>query len=279
MLSVEDVHFYHEHGYLVMPGRFSPQETELLLSESRRLSGLEIPQRILESGGEQVRSIYAVHRHSDAFDRFTRDIRNLEPARALLESEVYIHQTQLNPKAPFLGDVWEWHQDYLYWQRDDGMPTPRALNVSVFLEEVTEFNGPIFVMPGSHRLSLDEETVTHQNGWENTLTADIRHKITPDMLRELADRLGLVSIKGAPGTTVVFDGRLLHCSPPNLSGKRRTVIFIRYNSTHNRLLPMENPRPEWLASRDPTPLSALDRPFANPEWALSPKPTSNEEKI
>lgn len=241
MLSAHDIGFYEKHGYLVLPGQFSAQETGLLLRETHRLSQLEIPQRILERDGEQVRSVYAVHRHSNAFDRFTRDLRNLEPARALLGSDVYIHQTQLNPKAPFQGDVWEWHQDYLYWQRDDGMVEPRALNVSVFLDEVTEFNGPIFIMPGSHRLALDDETRTAQDGWENTLTADIRHKITPDALRRLADSLGLVSIKGKPGTTVVFDGRLLHCSPPNLSGNLRSVIFIRYNSVDNPLRQIANP--------------------------------------
>ncbi|WP_329180016.1 MULTISPECIES: phytanoyl-CoA dioxygenase family protein [unclassified Streptomyces] len=267
MLSSADIDFYEEHGYLVLPGQFSAAESELLLGETRRLSQLDIPQRILESDGEQVRSVYAVHQHSDAFDRFTRDPRNLEPARELLGGDVYIHQTQLNPKAPFQGDVWEWHQDYLYWQRDDGMAEPRALNVSVFLDEVTEFNGPIFVMPGSHRLALDDETRTHQDGWENTLTADIRHKITPDTLSRLADRLGLVSIKGDPGTTVVFDGRLLHCSPPNLSGNPRSVIFIRYNSVDNPLREVPAPRPEWLASRDPRPLGALSHPFADADAA------------
>lgn len=262
MLSADETDFYREHGYLVLDDQFSPDETELLLEETRRLSRLDIPQRILERDGEQIRSVYAAHQHSGPFERFTRDARNIEPARSLLSDEVYIHQTQLNPKAPFLGDIWEWHQDYLYWQRDDGMPTPRALNVAVFLDEVTEFNGPMFVMPGSHRLSLGERTETRMEGWENTLTADIRHKVTPDTLKELAARLGLVSIKGRPGTTAIFDSQLLHCSPPNLSGDLRTIIFIRYNSVHNALREVAEPRPEWLASRDPRPLDVLPHPFA-----------------
>jgi ectoine hydroxylase len=256
------VDYYREHGYLVLPGQFDSAEIEVLLSESRRLSGLDIPQRIVERDDVTVRSVYAVHQHSEAFDKFTRDIRCLEPAQVLLDSEVYIHQTQLNPKAPFVGDVWEWHQDYLFWAREDSMPTPRALNVAVFLDEVTEFNGPIFVMPGSHNQVLHDQTGTHADGWQNGLVADFRHKVTPEALTELADRLGLVSIKGEPGTVCVFDGRLLHCSPPNLSGGPRTIIFTRYNSVLNPLLPMANPRPEWLASRDPRPLVALEHSFS-----------------
>lgn len=262
MLTTDQIDFYRTNGYLALDGQLSTDETELLLRESRRLAGMDVPQRIHERDGVNVRSVYAVHQQSEAFERLTRDVRTLEPGRLLLEDDVYIHQTQLNFKTPFVGDVWEWHQDYTYWARDDGMPTPQALNVAVFLDEVTDFNGPLFVMPGSHRRSLDERTGTHKDGWQHTLTADLRHKITPETLTDMADEFGLVSIKGKPGTVVVFDGQLVHCSPPNLSGNPRTVIFIRYNSVHNALLPVANPRPAWLASRDLRPLEVLSEPFA-----------------
>jgi ectoine hydroxylase len=265
VLTRDEIDIYRDRGYLLLPDRFDATEIDLLLAETARLSRVDRPQRIMENDGSCVRSVYAVHRHSDAFDRFTRDARTLEPARQLLGGDVYIHQTQLNPKAPIAGDVWEWHQDYLYWARDDGMPSPRALNVAVFLDEVTEFNGPVFVMPGSHQLDLDPDTTTDRDGWQHTLTADFRHKITPVALRRMADRFGLESVKGKPGTVCVFHSQLLHCSPPNLSGNPRTVLFIRYNSVTNRLRPVANPRPDWLAARDPSPLAVLPRPFAAAE--------------
>src|SRR5256885_3078029 len=37
------------------------------------------------------------------------------------------------------GDVWQWHQDYGTWARDDGMPEARAMNIAVFLDEVFPF--------------------------------------------------------------------------------------------------------------------------------------------
>src|SRR5262249_13160241 len=34
---------------------------------------------------------------------------------------------------------------------DDGMPEPRAMNIAVFLDAVMPINGPLFLIPKSHR--------------------------------------------------------------------------------------------------------------------------------
>jgi len=52
-----------------------------------------------------------------------------------------VHQFKLNAKAPFEGDVWQWHQDDGTWARDDSMPEPRAMNIAVFLDAVMPING------------------------------------------------------------------------------------------------------------------------------------------
>src|SRR5207247_1616599 len=56
-----------------------------------------------------------------------------------------------NAKAAFEGEVWQWHQDYGTWARDDGMPQPRAMNIAVFLDEVMPINGPLMFIPRSHK--------------------------------------------------------------------------------------------------------------------------------
>ncbi|MDH8650072.1 phytanoyl-CoA dioxygenase family protein, partial [Klebsiella pneumoniae] len=52
-------------------------------------------------------------------------------------------------KSAFTGDVWQWHQDYGTWKRDDGMPQPLAMNIAVFLDEVMPINGPLMLVPRS----------------------------------------------------------------------------------------------------------------------------------
>jgi ectoine hydroxylase len=40
---------------------------------------------------------------------------------------VYIYQFKINVKAAFGGDVWQWHQDYIFWRNEDGMPGTESL--------------------------------------------------------------------------------------------------------------------------------------------------------
>ena len=74
-----------------------------------------------------------------------------DPPRSsrLFGEQVYMHQYKINAKASFTGDVWQWHQDYGTWARDDGMPEPRAMNIAVFLDEVMPINGPLMLVPRS----------------------------------------------------------------------------------------------------------------------------------
>lgn len=260
MLTEKQIASYHRDGYLLLTDVFTTDEISALASEAELMRDGS-SQRILEQDGQLVRSVYGVHLLSDLFARLNQDARALTPAMQLLEDDVYVHQTQLNPKASFRGDVWEWHQDFLFWQREDGMPTPRVINVSVFLDDVTPFNGPIFIIPGSHRYDLDGRTRTEGEGFEKTVNADLRHKVEMSALAELVDRHGMVSLTAARGSVLLFGSQVLHCSPPNLSPYPRTILFIRYNSIHNTLHDVPNPRPRWVACRDPEIVRPLDGPL------------------
>ena len=61
------------------------------------------------------------------------------PVEQIFGEQLYMHQYKINAKSAFTGDVWQWHQDYGTWKRDDGMPQPRAMNIAVFLDEVMHY--------------------------------------------------------------------------------------------------------------------------------------------
>lgn len=262
-LNTEEVRLFQRDGYLSLPVIFTESELETLAADAAAVADKDTPQRVMEKGGEITRSVYWLDGLSDLFARLVRDPRLVEPARALLGGDVYLYQTQLNPKASFVGDVWKWHQDYLYWNREDGMPNDNVLSAALYLDDVTEFNGPMYVIPGTHRLALDGETATRggADGWENTVNADFRHEVGQDTLARLVTENGLVSTRGARGSVVFFHGSLLHASGPNLSPFTRTVFFARYAGMDNVLRTVADPRPDWIANRAPERVSTLDQPL------------------
>ncbi len=56
-----------------------------------------------------------------------------------------------------VGDWWEGHQDYTYWKKDDGMPEPNVLTAMIFLNDVTEFNGQMLLIPKSHMAGVIDD--------------------------------------------------------------------------------------------------------------------------
>ena len=149
-LTDEQVEKFEKDGYLLIESLFSPEELEVILGEVPREMAEDSPRRIRETSGA-VRSVFALHSTNEKFRCLTRLPRLVEPAKQLLKSDVYVHQFKLNAKVALEGEQWEWHQDFLYWYKEDGMPSPRVLTAAVFLQDVNDFNGPMLVIPGSHK--------------------------------------------------------------------------------------------------------------------------------
>jgi len=79
-----------------------------------------------------VRLAFGAHVYSEPFGRLIRHPDILRPVRQLLQDEVYLHQSRVNPKQGFAGGAaWDWHQDFPGWHYADGMPEPRCVMVAV----------------------------------------------------------------------------------------------------------------------------------------------------
>ncbi|MGH9143045.1 MAG: phytanoyl-CoA dioxygenase family protein, partial [Vicinamibacterales bacterium] len=115
------------------------------------MASLPTPGRVFERDGRTVRALHGCHLHSPIMKNLACLRRLVKVAMALVEDDVYIYQFKINMKAAFSGDVWKWHQDFIYWRDEDGMPECRVVNIGLYLDDVTEMNGPLLVIPGSHR--------------------------------------------------------------------------------------------------------------------------------
>jgi len=264
-LTQDQLRSYREHGFVLLPSAFAAEEIRALKAELPRVLAVDTPARIVEARTRTVRSVYGSHRTHDRFRHLSEDARLVEPAMQVVDGDVYIYQFKINVKAAFEGDVWEWHQDYIFWREEDGMPAPRVTNVALFLDEVTEFNGPMFFIPGSHRRGVIEVEALDgaatgggmggmSPGWISNLTAKLKYSLDRETVAELSRRHGLVCPKGPAGSVLLFDSNIAHSSPNNISPFDRMMVIATYNSVENIPQPVGTRRPDFLVSNDYEPV-------------------------
>jgi ectoine hydroxylase len=248
-LSDSDVESFHRDGILFFPSLLTPQDIEVVRSELPDVLAQERPEILREKHTGHVRCAFAPHTYNPTFERLMRHPSIVERVKQLLGGDVYLHQFSINPKAPFEGEAWGWHQDYATWFEENRMPTPRVVNVGVFLDDVTEFNGPLFFVLGSHthgamQTHLDDKSTSYSLlGVDNATVA------------KLSESGSLFSPKGPAGSVWIFHGNIVHASNANISPLRRALCTICYNRVDN--LPSEFPRSDWEAHANFAPIESL----------------------
>ena len=248
-LSADEIARFDREGYLFFPGLFSPAEMKVLTDEVPALYAQHRPENVREKGSDAVRTNFAAHLYSAPYARLARHPRMVEPVRQLFGEDVYMHQFKINGKMAFEGDVWQWHQDYGTWLNDDQMPEARAMNVAIFLDGVSEFNGPLMFIPGSHRQGVLEA------GHDTSTTSYPLWTINNDSIRRLVEQGGLVAPKGPAGSMILFHGCLVHASGSNLSPWNRVSVYLSLCAVSNHIRRFK--RPGYIAHRDFTPIRCL----------------------
>jgi len=247
-LSAQQLVEFDEQGFLFLPGCFSAEEVAALRRDA---------EAIFRSGRAEIwrektgapRTAFAAHTYNEGFRLLGAHSRLIEPVEQLFGEPLYMHQFKVNAKAAFEGDVWQWHQDYGTWARDDGMPEPRAMNISVFLDEVMPINGPLMFIPRSHKFGVlpagHDEATTSYPLWT----------LDNDTITRLVDAAGIVAPTGGPGTVLMFHGNLVHGSTANITPYGRTIVYLTLCAVSNHI--RKPTRPEWIAHRDFTPIAPV----------------------
>jgi len=248
-LSHEQIGRFEHDGFLFFPSLFRPEEVKVLTEEVPRLYAQDRPENVREKGSDAVRTNFAAHMYSLPFAKLAHHPRLVEPIVQLFGEDVYMHQFKINGKLAFDGDVWQWHQDYGTWKNDDLMPEARAMNVAIFLDEVNEFNGPLMLIPGSHRRGVLD--ARHDTSTTSYPLWTIDH----DTIAKLVERGGIVAPKGAPGSMILFHSCLVHASTSNLSPWNRVSVYLSLCAVSNHIRRFK--RPEYIAHRDFAPLRCL----------------------
>ncbi|MEZ5727150.1 MAG: phytanoyl-CoA dioxygenase family protein [Burkholderiaceae bacterium] len=225
-ISPEQIAQYQRDGFLVIEGLL-PEPTRLAMKRavddwvagSRQVSAHDDVYD-LEPGhradAPRVRRIKKPHRLHPAFDAFMRAPAVLEVLQALLgPSGVRLHGSKLNLKAAGFGAAVEWHQDWAFYPHtnDD------VLAMGVMLDDVSAENGPMQVLPGSHRGPLHDHH--HPDGY--FCGAFDPHHVGLDVS-------GAVPLIAPAGSCSFHHARLVHGSAQNRSPSPRNFLLYEFSA-------------------------------------------------
>ncbi len=246
---------YERDGFLILRDLFTAAEIAALQRELQQLRDDPLLRRreeaITEPDSGELRSIFRVHALSALFGRLVRDPRLLRVARHLLGDEVYVHQSRLNYKPGFRGREFYWHSDFETWHVEDGMPRMRALSISIALTDNSEQNGPLLLIPGSHRHYVACGGVTPENHYRKSLRRQ-EYGVPDDASLARLAKAGIVSAAVPAGSAILFDCNTMHGSNSNITPLPRSNVFFCYNAVSNPLRQPycgRAPRPEFIAAR------------------------------
>ena len=244
---------FEERGYLFFPNLLDAKEVAALQSTLPEIMNRPGPEVIRETGDPTVaRLVFGAHVFSEPFRRLSLRPNLLHPVRQLLGDEVYLHQSRINPKQGFGGsNAWDWHQDYPPWHKIDGMPRPKCIMASVFVDDCSPVNSPLLVVPGSQRHGLLDSKLHDEakgKGYE-------LHHINHATLERLAEQSGIEALVGRAGSVAFVHCNVVHGSANNVSPWRRAILYLIYNAVSNACTGTK--RPWYQNNRDFTPLSSL----------------------
>ena len=185
-LSSSQIEEFEERGFLFFSELLKSHEVKLLTDHLEGLYSRTGPEVVREKKGGGIRLVYGTHEYCEPYGRLSMLPRLLQPVRQLLRSEVYIHQSRLNPKHGFSGGAWNWHQDFGTWHREDGMPEPKCVMTAVLLHESGPVNSPLLLIPGSHRIGMTNEVKPEEGATGYTVM-----EINENQVSYLAERHGI----------------------------------------------------------------------------------------
>ncbi len=236
-LSADQVDRFRRDGYLLLENVIPPEQLTRLASEfeqwkeeSRAHSepyGVTQdgrPRFDIEPGHSRthpaLRRIASPIELSDTYLDVMRSSVAVDAVAQLIGPNVAFNHCKVNSKLPGTATEVRFHQDFLFEPHtNDDM-----IAVLFFVDDVTRANGPLEVVPGSHRGPLHEHW--HDGVFTGAVGRDVEDRA----------RAAAVSCPGPAGSACLMHGRTLHGSKSNLTGETRTLFICAYRSEDCRPL-------------------------------------------
>ncbi len=157
---------------------------------------------------------------SDAYLDAMRNNRALDAVAQLIGPNVSFNNAKINAKQPGASTEVKYHQDFMFQPHSN----EDLITVLFFLDDVTLENGPLNVVPGTHRSPLFDHW--HEGVYTGTVSKQVEDAHV--------DRA--IPVTGPAGSAVLMHTRLLHGSAPNHSDHPRTLLINEYRAEDSKPL-------------------------------------------
>jgi phytanoyl-CoA hydroxylase len=221
MIGDAEVRQYREQGYIVVEGIYSPDEVAEMCGVLDELiagaRGLETHNAIYDlepshrPDQPRVRRIKEPFKAHPVYRRMAEHPRLLAMLTRLIGPDLRLHGGKINLKSAAYGAPVEWHQDWAFYPHtnDD------VLAVGVMLDDMTPENGPLLVMPGSHKGPT----------WDHHADGCFAGAMDPAACP--LDFAKAAMITGKAGACSFHHVRAIHGSAQNRSGADRNLLLYQ----------------------------------------------------
>ena len=224
MLSDAQRAAYDRDGVIVVPEVFSAAEvaelravTDRFVARSAAVGANDEIYDLEDTHSAEeprVRRLKTPHLHDPVYFRASRNAKIV----AILEDlwgSVRFDTGKLNMKSAGYGAPVEWHQDWAFYPHtNDDLAA-----VGIMLDDVDMENGPMLVVPGSHRGPIHDHHGPDRRfcGAMDPALCDI-------------DLSGALPCLGKAGSVTVHHVRAVHGSATNFSGRERRFLLYQYRA-------------------------------------------------
>jgi phytanoyl-CoA hydroxylase len=229
MSPAEQRSHYEAHGYLMFPEMLEAREVGLLraaldevLDEARGLTetNQKFSVTLGHDGRHHVRRIFNPIQHHKAFHDAALHPRILDAVENLIGPDIQLHHSKLNLKPPSSPEArFEWHQDYPFFPHTNY----DLLAVLVHIDESTEENGCLRIIPGIHRLGPR----LHRFAKDGAFSSQLEDRSV------VADESKVLNVPCPAGGVEMHHCNMLHSSTANGGAAPRSVLIFQYRAADN----------------------------------------------
>lgn len=159
-----------------------------------------------------LRRIQSPEEISEVFADVMRNGRSVDMCAELIGQGIRFHHGKVNSKLPGTATKVNFHQDFPF----EPMTNDDMITCLLFIDDVTLENGPLEVVPGTHKGPL-------YSHWHNGIFTG---SVSDEILAEHEDKI--IRCTGKAGSVCLMHASILHGSAPNLSNKSRTLYISTY---------------------------------------------------